>query len=399
MGVQSKLVWNPYSPGYFENPYNHLKDCREQNPIQEIFNNSWIILNYKDVNEILSSKDFSVSELSQFFKEKEPYIFKNSNTCPYLSKGTKMWPMYLNDQIHKDTRAIMGKSLNLKNLDTVLSKSVQSINKQYQSKQDFDLVNYCAEFIFMVVKQILGIKSSGEFEKIKTYSSMLAKSQDLYIPKQVYLEINDWLLWGKDIFSDSEFKTKLGLHSNEAELTYSEEDLYSITSLTLMAAFETSKDNLSMALYEIMQKPALIDYILSCNQDELNVLIEELFRFTSPLQYTIRINKNPFEIADKNIPANSKLYLCLASANRDDTIFTNPDELVFDRTPNNHMSFGKGVHFCLGASIARQELRYCLKPMTEFLKNYTLNTSQSVKWSRQIFMRTVESIPVESKNS
>ncbi len=392
---QSKIIWNPYSPGYFENPYIHLKECREQNPIHEVFNNSWIFLNYSEVNEILSSKKFLVSELSKFLQEKESYIFKNSSACPYLATGTKMWTTFLNDKVHKDARVVMGKSLNLLNLDKVLDDSVELLNKQYGPEKDFDLVTYCSEFIYLVLKEILGINSFEEFHKIKTYSNMLAKSQDLYVPKQVYLEINDWLLWGKDIFSDSEFRKRLIEFSTEADLNYSEEDIYSITSLTLMAAFETSKDNLSLALYEVMQKPELVDYIIACDKQELDLVIEELFRFTSPLQYTIRVNKEPLEIEDKHIPANSKLYLSLASANRDEAVFKTPNEIIVDRTPNNHLSFGKGMHFCLGATIARQELRHCLKPMVKFLSNYKLNNSQPPKWSRQIFMRTVESIMVE----
>ena len=226
MAERHEITWNPYTPGYFENPYAHLKACRQVNPVHEIINHSWIFLNYADVNEILSSKNFSVSELNEFFKEKEPYIFKNSDACPYLATGTKMWTMYLNGKAHKDSRVIMGKSLNLLNLDSVLDESVAMVNKQFSHQKEFDLVSYCAEFIFLVLKEILGLSTFEELPKIRKYSNMLARSQDLYVPKQVYLEINEWLLWGKDIFSDSVFKKKLALLSNEAGLNYSEEELY-----------------------------------------------------------------------------------------------------------------------------------------------------------------------------
>ena len=398
MAGKSKITWDPYSPGYFDDPYPHLKECREQNPVHEIINNSWIFLKYDDVNEILSSRDYSVSELSNFLKEKEPIIFKNSSECPYLSKGTKMWTLYLNDEAHKVSRAIMGKSLNLANLDRVLDESVEAVNRQFQGQKHIDIVNYCSEFIFKVVKEILGIHSIEDIQKIKSYSNMLARSQDLYVPRQIYLEINKWLLWGKDIFSDSDFRDKLVRYSADSGLDYSEEDIYSITSLTLMAAFETSKDNLSLGLFEILRKPELVDHVLSCKPEELDLLIEELFRFSSPLQYTIRINKTAVEFLGKRIPARSKLYLSLASANRDETVFGNPDEIVPGRTPNDHLSFGKGIHFCLGSAIARKELRHCLKPMVAFLRNFQLDESRPVKWSRQIFMRTVESIQIESKH-
>jgi len=397
MGEQSKIIWDPYTPGYFENPYEHLQACREQNQIHKVFNSSWIFLRYKEVSEILSSNKFGVSEFHEFFKEKEPYIFKNSTACPYLSKGTKMWPMYLNNEVHKHTRAIMGKSLTIKDLDKALIEFVDSINKHYQHKNEFDLVTYCSEYIFLVLKRILGINDFEEFEKVKKYSNMLALSQDLYIPKQVYLQINEWLLWGKELFTDSEYQKNIGFHSDQAGLNYSEEDIYSMAALTLMAAFETSKDNLTVALHEILKNPKLVNYVLECSPQELNILIEELLRFSSPLQYTIRINNEPLEYDAINIPAHSKLYLCMASANRDSTVFKNPNEILVDRNPNEHLSFGKGVHFCIGANIARQELRYCLKPMVRFLKKYELKKGGNIKWAKQIFMRTVESVELEAK--
>jgi len=397
MDQRTKITWDPFVPGYFNDPYEHLKACRENNPIQKVLTNAWIFLRYRDVNEILSSGKSEVSELSKFFSEKEPYIFRNSTACPYLAKGTKMWPMYLNHEVHRQTRTVMGKSLNLKELDRALLEFVGEVNHTYRDKKEFDLVDYCAQYVFLVLQRILGSRNLGEFEKIKAYSSWLARSQDVYIPRQVYLEINDWLLWGKDIFAGSAYKENVQHHATQAGLDYSEEDVYSITALTLMAAFETSKDNLSVALHAILQDPGLMDYVLACNPEELNVLIEELFRFSSPLQYTVRVNTEPLEYDTILIPANTKLYLCLASANRDDTVFERPNEILPRRTPNEHLSFGKGLHFCLGANIARQEMRYCLKPMVAFLKDFQLKAGSKAEWSKQIFMRTIESVELEKR--
>lgn len=393
---ESSIIWNPHSAGYFDNPYEHLKECRDHNPVHEVLNGAWIFLRHKHVSDILSSNDYTVSELSEFLKEKEPYVFKKSGACPFLSKGTKMWTMYLNDQAHKDARVVMGKSLNIKNLDVAMDEAVAHVNRKYHNQPGFDLVTYCAEFIFLVLKQVLSIHDVIDFNKIKEYSNMLARSQDLYVPKQVYLQINEWMLWGKDIFEESDFQKNLIRISEESNLSYTADEIYSITSLALMAAFETSKDNLTVALNEIMDDPELVEYVLTCEKKELNLLIEELFRFSSPLQYTIRINKKPLEIEGRHIPANSKLYLSLASANRDEAVFEKPNRIIVDRSPNEHLSFGKGMHFCLGATIARMELRHCLKPMVRFLKGYEM--AGNVKWSKQIFMRTVESATMRTRS-
>ncbi|RYY58946.1 MAG: cytochrome P450, partial [Chitinophagaceae bacterium] len=120
--------------------------------------------------------------------------------------------------------------------------------------------------------------------------------------------------------------------------------------------------------------------------------IEELFRFTAPLQYTIRVTGEPMMVGDQFIPENSKVFLCLASANRDPDVFKNPDELVLSRSPNNHLAFGAGNHVCAGTYIARQEMRHCLKPIIQFLRAYDTPDRSRVRYARQIMMRTIESV-------
>lgn len=393
MDHQSKIAWDPYTPGYFENPYIHLSACRNENPVHRVLGNSWIFLKYKDVSEILSSEKFHVTELSKFFEEKEPMIFKDSGQCPFLSKGTSRWPMYLNGDLHKRTRAAMLKSFNLKGLESDLPEFVSLVNRQYQSHRSLDLVNYCAQYVFLVVKKILGIQHE-DLTYIKQYSNWLARSQDLYMPKQLYQEVNGWLLSGKGLFAGSTFEKQLKDYARQSDSAPSEDDIYSMCALALMAAFETSKDNLAAALLTLMRQPQLLEYVENCNSDELDLLIEELFRYTSPLQYTVRVNKEDIEYHASRIPARSKLYLCLASANRDDTIFEMPDQILVNRTPNPHLSFGKGLHFCIGAGVARLEMVHCLKPMVRFLRDYRIDDGEGVRWSRQIMMRTVESIAI-----
>jgi cytochrome P450 len=396
MVEESKLIWNPFTPGYFQNPYQHLSDCREQNPIQIGTQNSYTFFRYKEVSEMLRSKDFEVSNLSSYFFEKESYIFKNSSQCPYLAKGTSIWPMYLNGTKHKNVRMAMAKSFGSFPLEQVMLEALGKCHEIFRDKNNFNLLDYCASYIYFIVKQLFGINEKYSVATIGRFSNLLAKSQDLFVSRQLLLEINEQFLDSKEMFTDSTFKDVL-LKSNELK-GISKDELYSIMSIALMAAFETSKDNLSLSLYEIIKNPTLTDKILNASDRKLGVIIEELFRYSAPLQFTIRVNKKAILFNDFSIEKNSKLFLCLASANRDPAVFDQPDELNFQRTPNSHLSFGGGGHFCLGAAIARSEMKYCLKPMVRFLKDFRIDESQEIEWSRQIFMRMAKSIPLVLNN-
>lgn len=386
------IVWSPFSAEYFKNPYPHLSSCRKENPIQKVYEDSYFFFRYEDVASILKEKDFKVHSLSEYLKEKEDYIFKNvENACPHLASSTQLWPMYLNNDIHKIVRRAITKAFYANPLEKIVLESLEETQLAYENVSDFDLVDYCGNFICFFIKKVLNI-NEDQYLKLKRFSNLLAKSQDLYVPKQVYQEINAEIISQKHIFQNSIFKDII-LEETKG-LQIDEEQMYSIMLISFMASFETSKDNLSLGIYEILKSPQLIDHTLNTDAKGIKVLIEEILRFTNPLQFTIRINNRPLTIGDYTIPINSKLYLSIASANRDETVFENPDEIDENRLHNPHLAFGAGTHQCLGAPIARQEMELCLKPMLRFLKDYQI---EEVKWSKQIFMRTVERIMIRKK--
>jgi hypothetical protein len=93
--------------------------------------------------------------------------------------------------------------------------------------------------------------------------------------------------------------------------------------------------------------------------------VEEFFRFDAPLQLFERTATTPTEISGVTIPAGAKIAALLGSANRDSLVFDNPEKINLERNPNNHISFGGGIHFCLGAPLARLELSTSLPALFE----------------------------------
>ena len=389
------MIWNPFSPGYFDNPYPHLRKCLEENPVHLGVQNSWMIFDYEEVSKILRSPDFMASDLSKYLGEKEPYILKGASACPFLKETTEYWPMYLDGDVHKTMRVLLGKVFGSIPFKNIIRDSMDEVNAPFEGAHEFDLTEYCGNYIYAILKKAFGL-SNMTYEDLTNYSNKLARVQDIYIPKQVYREINDSMLWGVEVHQKTGLLQLMREHAPETLNGKSDQVLYSLFCVSVMAAFETSKDNLSMAMYHLLLNPKLQDQIIEMNDRELNIAIEEIFRFTSPLQFTIRTNRMDYQVGDVLLPAGTKIYLCLASANRDTSVFSNPDELDLSRNPNNHLSFGGGAHFCIGAQIARTELRTCLKPMLEFLKSYRV-VEDSIEWNRQIFMRHLKKCVIVNK--
>ena len=89
--------------------------------------------------------------------------------------------------------------------------------------------------------------------------------------------------------------------------------------------------------------------------------VEEILRFTSVARHMIRTTTGPATLAGTDLPGGARVVLLYPSANRDEEVFDRPDDFLVDRSPNPHLAFGIGSHYCLGANLARMELDVILR--------------------------------------
>jgi len=404
------VIWNPYTKGYFEDPYSHLAECRKHNPVQQGIHKQWIIFEYEWVKKLLKAEGFTTSDLSGFFTQKESIILKNSKQCPFLSKGTKKWLMYLDEDEHKKAANLAGFVLNQFNFTEIVNKSIDPVTEDLKQKPEQlqDLVNLATNIALSVIKNLLGIQNREiDFEKCKRISHKIAISQDLFLSVKKYQEINqemEWLFYFFESLYEEKIKkldntfTSFLIEKNENnKFGFSKDEIISLLIIFFMGGVETSKDSLSMIFLQFLQKPDLLETFIKADTKSQNIMIEEFLRFASPLQFTVRINPEELQIGDKIIPANSSILLCLASANRDENIFPNPNEVMINRQNNPHLAFGSGLHTCMGAKLARIELRAALPTIAPLLQQFELDEKNPYKWQKTIMMRGVEKIPVVLK--
>src|SRR4029078_6742120 len=125
--------------------------------------------------------------------------------------------------------------------------------------------------------------------------------------------------------------------------------------------------------------------------------VEELLRFTSPVETgTERYCREAVTIAGVTIPRGSLVLAAIASANRDEEHFVNPDELDLAREPNKHLSFGLGPHYFLGAPLARVEAQIAFAALLRRTSNIRLAIPrEKLRWQRGLVLRGVEALPLE----
>jgi cytochrome P450/ferredoxin-NADP reductase len=126
--------------------------------------------------------------------------------------------------------------------------------------------------------------------------------------------------------------------------------------LLVVAGNETTRQAISHSMKALIDNPDQMQWILN-NPDKMQMAIEELLRYASPVYHFRRTATRDVELHGQKIKEGDKVVMWFASGNRDDTKFEDPYSLRLDRIPNDHMTFGKGPHTCMGANLARFEMR------------------------------------------
>jgi cytochrome P450 family 109 len=148
----------------------------------------------------------------------------------------------------------------------------------------------------------------------------------------------------------------------------SEPELLSFCTLLLAAGQETTKNLLANTIVCLTDHPESMERLVR-EPTLIPTAIEEVLRYLPPVWFLFRQTKAEVELAGQHLPANQVVLAWTASANRDPARFSDPDRFDIEREPNRHLAFGHGIHFCVGAPLARLEARIALPMMLQQLKD------------------------------
>ena len=176
-------------------------------------------------------------------------------------------------------------------------------------------------------------------------------------------------------------------------------ELLSISQTAIAGGIDTTRNGIAYGLHALATQPGLLKRLQSSKELEkdLTRFTEEVLRFYSPVPALPRITKKETVLGGKTIPQGAMVFLCWASGNRDTQRFAEPDKFDMDRTGvSQHLAFGTGVHFCLGAMLARQEMKCAIREIVNSVESLELAASpEQLDFSPSlIILRTLKSLPV-----
>jgi cytochrome P450 family 142 subfamily A polypeptide 1 len=164
--------------------------------------------------------------------------------------------------------------------------------------------------------------------------------------------------------------------------------IFSDSLLLLDGGAETTRTVIARTLLALIDHPD--QWQLLRNGADLTVAVEEFIRFVTPIHNMCRVAAEDVEVGGRDIQAGQQLVLMYTSANRDEAHFDDPEALDVTRHPNKHIAFGFGTHFCLGASLARMEIRVFFEELVRRVKDFRMTPGTQVEATGNAFVFGVD---------
>jgi cytochrome P450 len=173
-----------------------------------------------------------------------------------------------------------------------------------------------------------------------------------------------------------------------------QDELVAMVFLLLVAGHETTVNLIGNGVLALLRNPAQMERLRG-DPGLIVSAVEELLRYESPVETgTERFAAEDVAIGGAVIPRGSLVLAALASANRDERQFPDPDRLDLSRDPNRHLAFGLGLHYCLGAPLARLEGQIAIRTLLDRFETLRLAVPEAVRWRRGLVLRGVEELPL-----
>jgi len=399
---------------YFSQPFPLFADLRRNVPVfySQVLG-GWVVTRYSDVSEILHNhEDYSskgrvlhlINQLDDDVREKLPLLQMHFATGLAHSDAPE----------HKRLRGLLAQAFTPRiseNMRPVSSQIVSQLLDQLDGEVEL-IADLFTPVPALVVGKLLGSEESDIPDLIRwahAINGLYEKGGRISAEKALHAEamLEEMRIFVMRLTSarrELRDQGQLDPHSDilsglvNAELSgdsLTESELVSTAVTLFVAGHETTTHLLGNGFRALLATPGAFDEI-KADADLIPQAVDEMARFDGSVPRSWRITKREMEIAGVKIPAGDLVLPILASANRDESIFEDPDRFDLHRDARKHLAFGRGVHVCLGAPLARIEGQEIIKELVRRYPNISLaKKSEDLEWRRDIALRGLLALPVK----
>jgi pimeloyl-[acyl-carrier protein] synthase len=361
---------NVLSPEFINNPYPFFAEIRQDNPIFFDSNlNMWLVTGYHETVTLLKERRMSSAFHSQPLE---------GNEIPWIKRSEAQVMMFMDPPHHTRIRDLLHKSFTpsvLAQLQMTIRRITHELLERMETLEQVDFIHdFTYPLPVRVITEMLGVPLS-ESDLLRDWARAVVEGTDVAATPEIQRqgdraieEFSEYLLKviaQRRQHPEDDLLTML-VQAEDQGNVLSEDELVFNSLLLLNAGHETTTHFLANGLLALMQNP---DQMLKLKQD-LSIVpttVEEMLRYDGSVGIVTRVVTEDFEIGGQQLKAGQRILAFPGAANRDPRVFSEPDRFDITRTPNPHLAFGYGIHYCLGASLARMESIIALEA---FLKRY-----------------------------
>ena len=396
----------PVSTSAFKaDPYPFYSRLRAERPVCRVplmrGQDVVIVTRYDDVSELLKDQRFAKDPANaltaaQLAKLRKPPKFLSPLTRNMLA---------LDDPDHARLKRLVQAAFTprrIAELETRVQAASNELLDRLSNRKRFDLItDYALPLPVAVVSDLLGIPKADQ-TRFARWSHAIIRVGSASLGVLLLLpQILAFLRYLKKLIAmkraDPGDDLVSALVQNEAAGDHLDgEELMAMIAILLSAGHETTTNLIGNGMLELMRNPAERERLVAAPK-LIEAAIEELLRFASPVEMsTQRYAREAVEIASVTIPQGAMVMGVIASANRDERQFQNPDRLDVGRAKVRHLTFGEGGHYCLGAALARLEGRIAITDILSRMPNLSLAiTDEKLRWRPGMVLRGLESLPCQ----
>jgi pimeloyl-[acyl-carrier protein] synthase len=394
-------LWKPLEPGFVANPYPMYQRLRETDPVHHAQTGEWVITRYQDVKEIFKNPAFSAGNRLEWLKRGITYFNNKEEDLNAIYQAMNTFLNLLNPPRHTAVRGLIAKAWTSKEVDEIITRNIDRLLSTSKDKT-FDFINDFAQPLpVLTISDILGIPTD-DYRYVKHLGMTLTEAFSLYVSFKELVTINRA---AKDMISFfREHLEKKKQHPDESLMSsiirfnksepagLTDDELVSLYIFLFNSGEETTSNLIGSGFYNLLKNPDSIRQLRQ-HPELMPAAIEELLRFDPSVQIAGRTCNEDFLLHGKKIPKGATVSLVIGSANRDPDVFVNPDELIITREPNRHLTFGSGIHYCMGDWLARRQAQLAFTALLNHFKEVKLEQN-TVAWNTILTFRSLKTMQV-----
>ena len=387
--IESGVSYNPISAKTRAYPFDKYEELRRKDPVHRLRTiNAWVLTQYEDTNAVLRDH----ARFSRDYGGKSAYRSMLDTDPPD----------------HTRLRTLVSKAFtprSVADLAPRIQQIVDDLLDATEGRDRFDLIDsFAYPLPVIVIAEMLGVPS-GDIEVFKSWSNDIALSVEPTVSDEQQRRIDESGEKLYDYFEgiieqrrreprDDMITALIAAEDEGDRLTH--EELLATLLLLLVAGNETTRNLIGNGTLALMRNPDQLARLRS-EPDLLDSAINEMLRYDSPVQLDGRMAVEEIEIGGKRIKPGQRAICLLGAANRDPSVFTNPDVFDIGRQEASHIAFGRGIHYCLGAPLAVLEGRVAFSSLLKRFSSIKLLSEP--EYREQVVLRGVKELWIEVERS